>query len=216
VRWRGHNPWDLAVNLRGLALTIRTGNGYDANGNFADPVEYQVHADSVSLDAKLTALRIPHVFEDYGAGTHSWPYWQADLRKTLPWLMATFAAPPIAPAHVTFTAIEPSYAIYGWRVAVDRRVLEFSRLAGAGRDGFALSGSGRATVTTPARYAAGRRYEVVVRGPAPARRSVLADARGRLHIAVGLGASNTVQQDSPQSQAAPTIVRTARVTIAAG
>jgi hypothetical protein len=88
--------------------------------------------------------------------------------------------------------------------------------AGAGRDGFALSGSGRATVTTPARYAAGRRYEVVVRGPAPARRSLLADARGRLHIAVGLGASNTVQQDSPQSQAAPTIARTARVTIAAG
>ena len=27
IRWRGHNPPDLAVNLRGLALTLRTGNG---------------------------------------------------------------------------------------------------------------------------------------------------------------------------------------------
>ena len=27
VRWRGHNPWDLAANLRGVNLTLRTGNG---------------------------------------------------------------------------------------------------------------------------------------------------------------------------------------------
>src|SRR4051794_11181721 len=27
VRWRGHNPWDLAANLRGMTLSVRSGNG---------------------------------------------------------------------------------------------------------------------------------------------------------------------------------------------
>src|SRR5262249_15535430 len=140
ARWRGHNPWDLAENLQGLALTIRTGNGYDADGNFADPVEYQVHADSVSFDAKLTSLRYPHLFGDYGAGPTAWPYWQTDLKKTLPWLMDVFAPPPARPAKALFTAIEPDYAVYGWHVTLDRKALEFSTLADADRSGFALSG----------------------------------------------------------------------------
>ena len=49
VRWRGHNPWDLAANLRGLSLTVRTGNGLPG-GPFGggDGVEQVVHRMSVA------------------------------------------------------------------------------------------------------------------------------------------------------------------------
>jgi S-formylglutathione hydrolase FrmB len=82
IYWRAHNPWDLAENLRGMALSIRTGNGqpgpYDSPGPYTEPVEYGVHEMSVSFHDRLAALAIPHVWDDYGPGTHSWPYWQRE------------------------------------------------------------------------------------------------------------------------------------------
>ena len=56
-----------------------------------------------------TALGIEHVFEDYGNGSHTWPYWQDDLRTELPLLMATFADPPAPPTRFSYVAIEDRY-----------------------------------------------------------------------------------------------------------
>jgi S-formylglutathione hydrolase FrmB len=96
--WRAHNPWDQAARLRGLVLTVHTGNGqpgpYDHNGNPMDPIEEQVREMSLSFHRRLVDLGIPHRWDDYGGGTHSWPYWQRDLREDLPSMMATFAHPP--------------------------------------------------------------------------------------------------------------------------
>ena len=77
IRWRGKNPVDLAANLRGLRLTMRTGNG-SPGGPFGggDGVEYVVHKASVALHGRLGALGIPHVWDDYGPGGHLWPYWR--------------------------------------------------------------------------------------------------------------------------------------------
>jgi S-formylglutathione hydrolase FrmB len=95
--WRAHDPWDLAPNLRGMTLQIDTGNGhpgpYDANKLWFDGVEQQVHAMSVSLHQRLLALGIPHIWDDYGPGTHTWPYWQRDLRRALPSILATLQGP---------------------------------------------------------------------------------------------------------------------------
>jgi S-formylglutathione hydrolase FrmB len=102
--WRAHNPWNLAGNLRGITLQISTGNGQpgplDANPPPFDPVEQQVREMSVSLHRRLLALGIPHIWDDYGPGTHSWPYWQRDLRQALPSILATLAVPanPVAAA----------------------------------------------------------------------------------------------------------------------
>jgi S-formylglutathione hydrolase FrmB len=78
IRWRTQNPWDLADNLRGLQLTLRTGNGepgpYDSPGSGTDPLESSVHDQTVALHDRLTQLGIPHVFDDYGPGHHAWPY----------------------------------------------------------------------------------------------------------------------------------------------
>jgi S-formylglutathione hydrolase FrmB len=198
VRWRGNNAWDLASNLRGLDLALRTGNGQPGgpygNGPWPtgfDPVEAGVHLANRSLHARLGRLHIAHVWDDYGPGGHTVPYWNRDLRLSLPLLMRTFAHPPRRPRLVGLRAIEPRYSVYGWDVSVRRKVLEFSRLSRAGRRGFALTGSGRATVRTPSLYSAGRAYAVTVAGH---RRLVRADEGGRLRIPLKLAPANRYQQ----------------------
>jgi hypothetical protein len=136
------------------------------------------------------------VWDDYGPGGHAWPYWQRGLRQALPAMLETFAAPRAAPPRrVSFTAVEPAYEVFGWRVRLARPALEFSRLVGATRRGFTLEGSGAGTVTTPRLGRPRARYRVRV-GDA-ARRTLRADRRGRLSIAVPLGRASTGQQHRP-------------------
>jgi diacylglycerol O-acyltransferase/trehalose O-mycolyltransferase len=196
VRWRAHNPLDLAENLRGLALWLRTGNGQPGGplggGSTVDVIEAGVEAMAKKLHQRLLQLKIRHVFDDYGLGQHRWPYWNRGLRETLPAIMARFHKGSRPPARATFTAAEPRYSVYGWSVAFDRPALEFSVLADAGRTGFTLSGSGAATVTTAPLFAPRHVYSVVERVSGSTRRHTeRANARGRLHIAVPLGNGKT-------------------------
>jgi S-formylglutathione hydrolase FrmB len=212
IRWRAHDPYDLAPNLRGLALWLRTGNG-EPGGPFGggpeiDVIEAGVFAMATNVHNRLDELGIPHVFDSYGPGQHLWPYWNRGLSQTLPALMKRFRRGSKPPARITFRAAEPSWSVYGWSVRVRRPAMEFSQLAGAGRRGFTLSGSGSATVTTPSVYRRGRAYRVTVRGKA---RSVRANRRGRLRVAVPLGPGNPMQQFTAGAR---TRVFKARVTIA--
>jgi S-formylglutathione hydrolase FrmB len=207
VRWRGHNPWDLAENLAGIALWVRTGNGspggpYAGTPDTFDPVEYDVHDQSTSFHNRLLALGIPHLWDDYGPGTHAWPYWQRDLRETLPEVMQAFGHPPAPPSPFSFTAIEPRYAAYGWNVVLARPALEFSELRNAGPGGFDLAGSGSATVTTAGLYAPGSLVRAVLTsGSGTVVRALPADGAGRVTISVPLGPGNPYQQYSPQAAA---------------
>ena len=209
VRWRGHNPVDLADNLRGLNLTIRTGNGqpggpYNAVGTQAgvvDPIETGVHHESQLLEQTLNGLGIPSTYQDYGPGNHGWPYWARDLKLTLPTLMTTLDHPPAAPAEVGYTSIEPTYSVYGWTVSLKRTVTEFSTLMRASERGFTLAGTGTGTVTTPADYVPGATYTVTTAGDAgSATSTVTAASDGRLTLPVPLGASNPYQEFTPQAQ----------------
>jgi hypothetical protein len=186
IRWRARNPWDLAENLRGLRLVVRTGDGEPVG----DIVETVVHEMNVSFHERLTGLGIAHTWDDYGAGTHTWPYWQRDLRETLPQLLATFRRPPKPPGSVTFRAVEPRYAVYGWRVALERRALEWSELSGATRRGFTLRGSGTAVVVTPRFFTPGAQVRA-------GGRVLRADRHGRLQVRVALGPANRYQALTP-------------------
>jgi S-formylglutathione hydrolase FrmB len=215
VRWRAHNPWDLAENLHGLGLTIRTGNG-SPGGPYGggDPIEAGVHEISVSMHERLDQLGIPNIWDDYGPGGHTWPYWQRDLRETLPTFMKTFAHPPARPSRFSFTAAEPAYEDYGWHVHIKRKAMEFSDLRVRGRRGFAFSGSGTGKVVTAPLYRPHSLHRVEVACPGGTHHKVRrANVRGRLRLRLPLGPANPDQQYTPGALLAGTHVYTCSVTV---
>ena len=99
-RWRAHLPISIATRLRSLVLVeLRTGDGrpgpLDRRGTRpgcdACALERFLHRSNVRLHARLQARGIRHVWDDYGPGTHDWPYWRRDLRETLPDLVQALA-----------------------------------------------------------------------------------------------------------------------------
>ena len=225
VRWRGHNPWDLAENLRHLSLVVRAGNGM-AGGEFGgggptDPggfvLEKATYDMSVSFHERLVALDVDHVWDDYGAGTHTYAYWIDGLAKALPVFMDAFAEQRPDPSAFTYRSVEPTYDIFDWRVALDRPVVEFSELD-VDPTGFALRGSGSATVTTAPAFVPNQPYDVLLTRAdgSTEQRTVRADRSGRLTLDVPLGAANAVQQlflpthDSPLTTVHETRVDIAR------
>jgi hypothetical protein len=188
ITWRTHNPWDLAANLQNMALAIRTGNGEhgpeDDPSPFPDPIEEGVHEMSVSLHERLAELKLPHVWDDYGPGTHAWPYWQRDLKADLPIFMATFAHPPKPPDPFRYTTAEPSFRVYGWRVATDHTAMAWTELTDAGRRGFTIKGIGTIDDTTAPRYRKRSKHTVTIGSTTS---TVRAGRSGRLRIKVPLG-----------------------------
>ncbi len=211
LNWRAHNPLDLAANLRGVALTLRTGNG-QPGGPFGggDIVEVVVHQMNIAFHDRLLKLRIPSIWDDYGPGGHDWPYWRRDLRQTLPWLMRLFKHPKPPPPSFTYTADALRYEIYGWSATIRRRALEFSTLKVRGTRAFSITGSGSATVSTKPLFEAGRSLRVRVHDATGMHtRRVKIGSSGRLTVTVSLGPSNRYQQYTAQAD------RTKRRTVTA-
>jgi S-formylglutathione hydrolase FrmB len=220
INWAAHDPTTLAGNLRGMNLLMYTGNGVrgplDAGAPNAGAmvIEAGVQALTKLFHQRLESLHIASFYDDYGPGTHSWPYWARDLRQSIGRVMADFAHPPATPKQVSYTSADARYSAFGWQVSTHRRVREFSTLRGAGRSGFTLQGSGSARVMTPARYRAGARYAIRISsrtGVSTQRGRV--DAHGRLEIEVPLGPSDTVQEYPLDGPPLGTTVYTTRVTI---
>lgn len=95
--WQLHNPPNQAENLRGKALFMSSGNGKsgpldDCCSIFDDGIEQVVQAESQSLLDRLGSLNIPVTKDFYGPGRHAWPYWQQELHRSLPMLMAAIGA----------------------------------------------------------------------------------------------------------------------------
>jgi hypothetical protein len=151
--------------------------------------------------------------DDYGPGTHAWPYWDRDLRRSIGPIAAAFAHPAPMPRQVTYTSADRRYSVFDWRVSMHRKVAEFSTLASAGVDGFVLRGSGSATVITPPRYEPAGFYRIATESASGgAFRLQQVPRSGRLRIRVPLGPPNSVQQYAPGSATAvfETRVRIAR------
>jgi S-formylglutathione hydrolase FrmB len=216
VNWAAHDPTTLAGNLRGMNLFMYTGNGFPGPLDHGLPdggsnlIEGGVEILTRLFHQRLQALGIPSVYEDYGAGTHSWPYWARDLRQSIGPIMADFKKPLPAPRTITFTAAEASYEAFGWRVTMHRAVEEFSTLKDASATGFTLEGSGNATVVTPARFVPRRRYTIAIGSRAQRER---ADRHGSLTIQVPLGPSDTTQEYPLDGPPLGTTVHTTHVAI---
>lgn len=201
VRWRGHNPVDLAENLRGVMVTLDTGNGqpdHPTLGAGGDPVEMAMYQMGATMHARLDAVGIRHTWDSYGPGCHCWLYWQRDLRLALPRMMDRFAHPVAAPSPFTYKTIDATWSMYGWTVAIDRPAVEFSQLSEAGPNGFRLTGSGPAEVTTAPTFRPGQRIAAAIRdADGTHRRTLTADSRGRLTVTASLGPANPLDEYSP-------------------
>ena len=94
--WLANDPADNAARLRGVRLFVASGNGqpgpYDQPSQATDPTEAEVHAESLNFVAALRRAHVPVTTDFYGAGTHSWPYWQRDLHTAFPMLMRAIGA----------------------------------------------------------------------------------------------------------------------------
>jgi S-formylglutathione hydrolase FrmB len=202
ARWRGHNPTDLAANLKSLDLQVRTANGVLNTGIGENPlspdavscvVEKGVHDASVSMHDTLDRLHLPHLWKDYGAGCHTVPNFKREITDTLTRFKQDLAHPAAPPKTFDYASIEPDFAVWGWRVTADPdRALEFLRLKGVGPTGGTFTGSGRTTVTTPPLFPGLRRVDVNGRATAP-------DTQGRIRFTVDLGAADTGQEYRPGS-----------------
>ncbi|MFT3864122.1 MAG: alpha/beta hydrolase family protein [Solirubrobacterales bacterium] len=200
VRWRGHNPTDLAANLRGLDLQVRTANGILDPGigeellsadTVSCLVEAAVFQGSTSFSAKLDKLGIAHLWKNYGPGCHSPQNFEREIADTLTVFTEEFADPPAAPSSFDYESIEPSFDIWGWHVAADpKRALEFMRLENVGDEGMTIEGSGTTTVTSPPLF----RHAHVVHLTGATTPTATPDAAGRITFQVDLGPPDRVQQ----------------------
>ncbi|MFL6204555.1 MAG: alpha/beta hydrolase [Acidimicrobiales bacterium] len=195
INWQGHDPATLAENLRGLDIWLYTATGFPGEHDTGQPnpaasgIEGLTYASTTGFAERARQLGVPHHLVDYRYGTHTWAYWADDLRQYLPHAMAVFDAPPPAPAQASYRSVEPTWSQWGWTVTAQRlSPQDWTTLAEAGPGGFALTGVGRATVTTPALYLPGASLRVTMgSGLSTSTTTVTADGAGRLHLSVPLG-----------------------------
>jgi S-formylglutathione hydrolase FrmB len=214
VRWRGHNPTDLASNLRGLSLQEFDGNGSLglAQGENLTDVKFCVvegagiAPETTTFVNTLNGLGIPNTATQYGYGCHSDTLFAQEIKDSLPGFVKAFGT--AAPATFDYKSVESSFSVYGWSVSADpARAMEFLGLTGVTNHGFTIAGSGVTTVTTPAVFTPLTVATVNVGGVVS---HPTADASGRLTFAVNLGAPDLQQQ---YRLGATTVVRTTQVVL---
>lgn len=193
INWQGHNPATLVANLAYTSLALWSGNGVP--GPLDGPsvhivqdalIEGAAHQSSLFFAQAARRAHVAYKLDDYGNGTHSWPYWSRDLAQYLPMLMTTFDTPELAPTTISYRSIDKTWTQWGWTVAnVRARVQAFSGLVGASASGFTVTSPNPTRVTTPPVYAPGVEYRITaVGGSAP--KTAVVSPSGRLTVPVSL------------------------------
>ncbi|AOW93751.1 mycolyltransferase [Rhodococcus sp. WMMA185] len=100
--WAAHDPLANAEALRGKQIYVSTGNGlpgpYDNGTDLAStiaiggPLELAAYLCTPAFQDRLSQLGIPATFNYRPNGTHSWPYWQDELRSSWPVLQQALGA----------------------------------------------------------------------------------------------------------------------------
>jgi S-formylglutathione hydrolase FrmB len=196
VRWHANNPTDIASNLRGMDIQVRTANGVlnpsiGEGDNPADivscVVEAGVYQGTLSFNSKLNELGIDHLWKDYGNGCHTPENFTRETVDTLAVFSRNFAHPAPDPQTFEYRSIKPEFDIWGWHVKTDpNRATEFMQIAG-GSNEVTLTGTGRTSVTSPALYKGLKKVDVDGKPVTPA-------ADGRLRFTIDLGRAHTDQQ----------------------
>lgn len=200
VNWRGHNPVDLAQNLRAVDVQLYTGKGIPAASELDDPLMELgctleagiVQPETLSLHNTLVGLGIPHKFTAYDWGCHTSAMFKQQIADTLPRFMEVFAKNTPVPATFDYRSVGPSFSVFGWSIAADpNRAAEFLNLRSVSNTGFTITGSGTTQVTTPPIFKGNQAVTVLINGTPTVLRP---DSNGRITVTVDLGRPNQVQQ----------------------
>lgn len=95
--WREHNAYELISRLpRGFPVYVSSGNGlpgpFDAPDRTPDALEAVLDLMAGDYIARAQALGLSVTADRYGPGTHTWPYWERSLTRSLPMLAAAIGA----------------------------------------------------------------------------------------------------------------------------
>ncbi|MFD0362090.1 alpha/beta hydrolase-fold protein [Nocardia sp. GCM10030253] len=104
--WEGHDPYALADKLKGISLYVSSGSG--ATGPFDQVasmpwmstnvtgmgLEILSRLTSQNFVTKLGKLTIPAQVNYRPSGTHSWPYWDFEMRQSWPQAAAALGVDP--------------------------------------------------------------------------------------------------------------------------
>jgi diacylglycerol O-acyltransferase/trehalose O-mycolyltransferase len=94
--WAAHNPYDLAPKLRGTRLFVSFGDGQPGphdTDTFAQALEQALYPQNTAFVQRLHQLGIPVTVDAYSPWTHEWRYWQRELHRSLPLLLAGLGVP---------------------------------------------------------------------------------------------------------------------------
>ena len=142
VRWRGHNPTDLAANLRTVDLQLYTGNGVLGPQESGDPGNAAgcvleaagIRPETDSLHATLLTLGVAHRYTAYTWGCHSVALFRQEIVETLARFTTLLAKPASVPVSFSHRFVEPQVDVFGWSVTADPdRAAEFLELREAQR-----------------------------------------------------------------------------------
>ena len=171
LNWQAHDPGTLVTNLRGMQIALWTGDGnpgpLDPPGPVdpgASSIETITFGATQLFDGYLNEVGIRHAYHYYGPGTHTFPYWARDLEEYVPTMMRRFRHAPRRPRSIEYRSTDDDFEQWGWEVGLRRADPGFTDLGHARARGFDLTGSGDATVRTPAVYRPGIRVRMTVRG----------------------------------------------------
>ncbi|WP_461154654.1 alpha/beta hydrolase [Saccharopolyspora tripterygii] len=203
VRWRGHNPTDLAANLRPVDLQLYTGNGVPDSREIGDvPALCAVESGIIEPETRnlhnaLVGLGITHELKTYNWGCHTPSQIRQEITDSLPRFADLFARPDAAPASFDYSSIEPHFEVFGWSMQADpNRALEFLHLHDVSETGLRITGSGTTTVATPPLFQGFATVTVTVDGVAT---TVRPDQTGRISFTADLGPANRQQQYTASS-----------------
>lgn len=126
AEWSEHDPYQLAPKLKGISLYVSAGSGttgaYDKpsdipgiSTNYAGMgLEMLSRLTSQNFVDKLNKLSIPVQANYRPSGTHSWPYWDFEMRQSWPQAAAALGVEADKPACAVNGAVAAAVQIDKW------------------------------------------------------------------------------------------------------
>ncbi|MRH86136.1 esterase [Nocardia sp. SYP-A9097] len=126
AEWGTHDPYALAERLKGVSLYVSSGSGlagpHDTSSGIPGvstnwtgmALEVLSRASSLQFVAKLNKLSIPVQVNYRPSGTHSWPYWDFEMRQSWPAAASALGVAADKPECAAAGAIAPVALAKWW------------------------------------------------------------------------------------------------------